>query len=154
MSQNDLWDLAQDQFLLTRFKEGDTYSEIAKKMSLLFVPRSKNAVLGRANRMGLSRPKPKRKPKEEKRKIEQIQNPMVRRTIKGLQQPPIAIIESVAPFKTLDISIMELNNNTCRAMTGKATYCGHKRAEDSKSYCGWHHDRYYARSIKVDYNVG
>lgn len=134
-----MWTLEEDNQLTWMFREGYTIKVISQKIS---TNRAEAGIRSRLEKLGLKRERPR--PPNWRKPVGELKN----------AKPPLVIKEAIAPFKTLDISIMELNNTTCRAMTGKATYCGHNRAEHSKSYCGWHHDRYYARSIKGDYNVG
>lgn len=75
----------------------------------------------------------------------------------SVQKPPVVIQELKAPFKTLDISILDLNSNTCHSVTGPDAYCGHQTIDKPHSkgkspYCEWHHKRYYTRSLKGNYN--
>lgn len=134
----EIWDKVQDDFLIARFCEKDTFSTIAQKMSLLFAPRSKNSIISRAKRLRLKRkPLPRvRKEKPEKQKIIQPIH------MKKLSQPkPPKPVEEM-PELDIGITIMELNSTTCRFMVAKHRYCGDtiEKRNNADMYCAHHRD--------------
>lgn len=129
------WKPEEDIELKTLFLEGITILEISNRIS---TNRNPAGIRSRLEKLGLKREKPR--PANWRKPIGDLKD----------VKPPLVIKEVKPPFVTLDISIMELTNHTCRAMTGDKVYCGHAA---NGSYCNWHHNRYYARSLKGDYNV-
>ena len=117
----------------------------AKEIGAL-VGKTKNAVIGKANRLGL----PMKKSKPGMRQARDITvKPKRVRAPSPPRREPIRIAPMVIePPVPVDggLHIMQLESHHCREITGYgypdllARYCGNEKKPDS-SYCPFHHDK-------------
>lgn len=111
--------------------------------------RSRNAVCGRAFRIGImkkggprfgaKRVEPRDAPPRVKPKRTVIRRRPVKRTAARLEFTAEAFAERIAAIQTLDVRMIDLKAEECRWPTVPCTesvwrFCGHPQAEDS-SYC-------------------
>lgn len=115
-----LWNQEDENKLKEYVSQGLTYLQISKLLK-----KTKNSVLGKANRLKLAYVVKKNKPKKDKKPyINPYQNYTPR-------------VFSDAP-KSLELTIEQLEKNNCRYIAGTdRRFCGHKKAEKS-SYCEYH----------------
>lgn len=98
---------------------------------------SRNTIVGKAFRLGIRAPaRPPKPPKPPS--IHAPRGP--RGLYKVKAKPPMPL----PPSETMGwrpIGIMELENNSCRWMTGEAVYCGDPTADllERRPYCAHHH---------------
>ena len=112
----------------------------AKEIGAL-VGKTKNAVIGKANRLGL----PMKKSKPRMKQARDIAPKAKRRTPfrKELIRIAPMVIEPPVPIDG-GLHIMNLESHSCREVVGYgypdllARYCGHQK-QDGSSYCGFHH---------------
>lgn len=133
------WTQQQDEIMLQMIKDGASYGDIAKAIG-----KSKNSVLGRANRtkMNLQHPKAVEFSRrgngkgrvDRKEHVYVMRNPapvsLVRRTIQSA--PPVD-----PPRRHLGITFADLDRHHCRYPLGEGeamTFCGQQKMPD-KSYC-------------------
>jgi GcrA cell cycle regulator len=122
--------------------DGHSASQIASQFGGI----SRNAVIGKVTRLGLKlgsgklMPKAEpvvraarvRKAKPDPVKIAELQDFMDR--------APPPVVESIPKPKSLDLTLMELERDSCRWPEGERaaiTFCGHI-SEQGKSYCAYH----------------
>jgi GcrA cell cycle regulator len=122
---------------LREFISAGSFQEIATMINQRFGTNySRNAVLGKANRLELksahAREKSGKRPKQEKRRRPKQEK---RRDIR----PRTAPVEAPAPIVPLGIGLLDLNDCDCHYPLGDRpyTYCGHPRVW-GKSYCAEH----------------
>ena len=149
------WATAHCDALREHFAKGLSYSQIAGAINAKFgTCYTRNAALGRAKRMGLSRPdrpgdspahfpmrpppaKPARLERPRERHVPEFMKPMP--VFQRIEQPKLRCVE-IAPRH---LSLVELEAGDCRYPYGgdeegeTITFCGHPRREGS-SYCGPH----------------
>lgn len=126
------WNEESIEILKTLWEEDDlSAKEIGQEIKM-----SKNAVIGKAHRLGLSRKTHAPRPRErgERTRTKVVRNGNVIRTI----QPKII---PLAPPTGLGIHIVDLEHEHCRAIVGTghdglARYCGSERrhATDYRGY--------------------
>lgn len=104
--------------------------------------RSKNSVIGRANRMGMKKGHayPTRVPKAVVRKA-RLKDAIWRKIVIKPEKVYETNIDTL-PF--IGVKIWDLEKHHCRFMKDPSTleYCGHQTKERS-SYCQHHHERIY-----------
>jgi len=149
------WATAHCDALREHFARGLSYSQIAGAINAKFgTCYTRNAALGRAKRMGLSRPdrpgdspahfpmrpppaKPARLERPRERHVPEFMKPMP--VFQRIEQPKLRCVE-IAPRH---LSLVELEAGDCRYPYGgdeegeTITFCGHPRREGS-SYCAPH----------------
>ena len=136
------WTLEQSDALTVLIENGDSYSVAAAKINIEFgTAYSRNAAIGRANRIGLaaSKPAPKgRKPRSYRTRIVRANsnsNAMHVVTLTERTAYKLRCVEIVPLNKTL----MDLEKNDCRYIPGDdRLYCGHP-AQEGSAYCTPHH---------------
>ena len=149
------WATAHCDALREHFAKGLSYSQIAGAINAKFgTCYTRNAALGRAKRMGLSRPdrpgappahfpmrpppaKPARLERPRERHVPEFMKPMP--VFERIVQPKLRCVEVVPRH----LSLVELEAGDCRYPYGgdeegeTITFCGHPRREGS-SYCAPH----------------
>ena len=97
--------------------------------------KTRNAIIGRAHRLGLRNIRPEPKPKLPRA-------PRIRGEVKARKSPTLKFLSPPVPVEPLNILFGDLQERHCREVVGKDGFqslsCGHSRIEDS-SYCRWHH---------------
>ena len=97
--------------------------------------KTKNAIIGRAHRLGLRNIRPEPKPKLPKA-------PRIRGEFKARKSPTLRFLSPPVPVEPLNILFGDLERHHCREIVGKDGFqslsCGHSKIEDS-SYCRFHH---------------
>jgi GcrA cell cycle regulator len=135
------WDADQIEVVRTEWPKNElSAAQIGAKIG-----KSRNAVIGKANRLGLVRPKPVRDPNRRIRPTRaknHTGDPMKKDKVK---QPYTPKIET--GFTGQPISIMELTEGRCKAPAGHGsdglmTYCG-DFTFDGKSFCEGHCALFY-----------
>jgi GcrA cell cycle regulator len=148
------WSPQHSEVLREYLARGMSFSAIAKALNARFnTSYSRNAALGRAKRMGLSKPSPPtnlptRWPRRRRGKAAGLQKPRERHApefitriprFKQTQAPKLRCVELVPRH----LSLLDLEASDCRYPYGgeadgeAITFCGHPRREDS-SYCTPH----------------
>ena len=113
---------------------GQSRGEVALAFSETYgVPISRNAVIGKATRLGIKAPP--RAPKPPKPPSLRPRGPYNPKAKSPTPLPPPERMGWRA------IGIMELQNNTCRWMTGEGAYCGDPTTDllGGRPYCAYHH---------------
>jgi GcrA cell cycle regulator len=145
------WAPAHSEALREFFVKGMSFSAIAGAINAKFnTSYTRNAVLGRATRMGLavtSQPQDRTKPPSitETSRILRIRE---RANTKPWRLPPVLEATETAPLRCAEIvprhlSLMGLERDDCRYPYGgdadgeAITFCGHRRRRGS-SYCAAH----------------
>jgi GcrA cell cycle regulator len=145
------WAPAHSEALREFFVKGMSFSAIAGAINAKFnTSYTRNAVLGRATRMGLaltSQPQDRTKPPSitETSRILRIRE---RANTKPWRLPPVLEATETAPLRCVDVvsrdlSLMDLERGDCRYPYGgdadgeAITFCGHRRRRGS-SYCTAH----------------
>lgn len=115
-----IWTKCQNEQLERLWKNGLSISKIASEMG-----RTRNQVIGRAHRMGLSVKYPRAPCKN---------------AFKQIRRAPNRIIATWAPIIGCEpVSIMDLKPHHCRWPIDGQGYCGRQRSEPT-SYCLEHND--------------
>lgn len=143
--KNSPWnDEARVAELLKLVASGLSAAEVAAAMGGGL---TRNAVLGRIHRMGLSKPinyRPKRKPRQQATNIGGRALKLIRRKTGGQPKLPVHDIpEPIAP-NSLELTILEIGTGQCRYPTRSDTpffFCGHATSpqRDGSPYCEFHH---------------
>jgi hypothetical protein len=155
-TQANLWTEEQIDILKAEWEKGSTGSVIGN-----LIGKSRNAVIGKANRLKLSQraprngytiPLPSQKKREYRRRVRKVVD-MVISTKKAT--PPRFYAAAVPLTNKAPIQIMGLNASTCHAIVGRgpdglATYCGDFTFAD-KPYCEGHCALYYQLPKARDY---
>lgn len=132
------WTEPVNERYLVLFHEDHTHSEIAAKLNAEFGTKfTRNACLGRKNRLGLSRDsdrgtvKVKRQPAPPRDRTVRVRRGHAEPVVKR----PVLICVALAP---LNIPLLELTDDHCRFPCDDIMfYCGHPKKEGS-SYCFAH----------------
>lgn len=139
---NSPWDDESTIFAKERWEQGDTATEIASELHLKGYKITRNAVIGKMHRMNIKQPPRAKSPKPPR-------NQPRKRTLIPPTDPraktklPTIIKTKILNPNNPGISIMELDNTTCRAIVrdgtpnALATYCG-EDVKPGKSYCEPH----------------
>ena len=111
-------------------------SRIAEQINELFgLALTKNAVIGRANRLGLPSVRPAPRPKLPKA-------PRIAGEYKARKAPAKVFVSPPVPVEPMNILFSDLHPFHCREIVGQDGFeslsCGHPKIENS-SYCRWHH---------------
>lgn len=115
-----MWTKQQEVLLAKYISEGHTYRQIA-----IIMRKSKNSVLGKANRLKL--PYLAKKEKEEVCKLAVVKRPVYKHIVNHPDAPP-----------SRNLTVAELEKDDCRFIAGEdRLFCGHKIVEGS-SYCAHH----------------
>jgi GcrA cell cycle regulator len=141
------------EVLKQKHSEGLSAAEIANAIGTV----SRNAVLGKIHRLGLSAPRIKQLSKLEEARRDRIKRrapwlPLPSNLPPRLQtpvaeevqpvEPPIALPLSVSP-----VTLTQLNDTHCRAVVGDDRYCGDACGVNfvgqRSPYCQPHHRMYY-----------
>ncbi len=144
------WNEERIQVLTELWEQGFTAKQIAERLGGVI---SRNAVIGKATRLGIKQPPRHLSPKAPRnRPRKKVLVPATHRqainwgvtTVRSTNKQTAT--QDVAP-KPRCIDIMELNGDTCRAVVGRntkglATYCG-DRVMIGKSFCPGHCAQYY-----------
>ena len=140
------WLEEEDNLIKELYGLGVRTSEIAKRLN----GRTKNAVIGRIHRMGISGGRPAKPPKP-KRKPMNRSHPFRHRPPAPAPQPQVIELPPLPPPPPvgLGISLTELRSGLCKDVMslsggddGLATYCGTETPE-GKSFCQYHASIYY-----------
>lgn len=147
---NNRWRSEEDALLRELWTQDNiSATEIAAKLT---PPRSKNAVVGRAHRLGLPKKRPSRyhaptnagQPRPRRVRTKYI-------TIPDLPMLPLAPPVVPCSHNPLRVSLLDVKSGQCRAIIESsaatiATYCGHDFPIDRKfSYCDYHMSVYMRR---------
>ena len=135
------WTAEQDDELRRYRSEGYSYSQIAFALDAGY---SRNAVIGRLHRLGLTDPKAIRRtgtrPSNPTPRVKRARSTKFRpddvRILQSPEYPNLRCVE-VTPR---NIGLLDLEPNDCRYPYGDGpyTFCGHPKIEGS-SYCGAHY---------------
>jgi GcrA cell cycle regulator len=138
----DNWTAEEKSILIEHWDSNKSAQEISNMLGT----KSRNAVIGKAHRLGLASRK-KASPPRNPTKVPKVANDNTEpkmakiRTIKA--KPPTKLSAEVPlPTGQHPITIMELTSNTCRAIVGRgsnglATYCG-EEVFPGKVWCPGH----------------
>lgn len=136
-----VWTDEQSEAIREFVAEGLTYREVTEQINALFgASFSRNAVIGRAKRIGLTSP-PKPPPKHPRRVKRDPSLPKYAR--RAPAQPTITsrhVIEMrCAEIEPLHLTLLDLESNDCRWPYGdrQITFCGHPIL--CGSYCSAHY---------------
>jgi len=138
MPEGLFWTEQEDQVLVRLWE-----TTAAKEIGAL-VGKTKNAVIGKANRLGLPHKKAAPKMKQHR---EPTQKRPSRARMPVIRKQPMAIVPE-APVNGGGLHIMELKQHHCREVVGYgypdllARYCGHPKKTGS-SFCPGHHAKNY-----------
>jgi GcrA cell cycle regulator len=138
-----IWGDEENNLLLDLFKDpaGMSYGVIAARMSDKFgVTFSRDAVIGRANRLGLQ---------AKGRSINLTTSPVIRRerTPRPTKVSPSVERLRCVELVPLNLTLADLPENGCRYIAGDDyLYCGHPR-QDKSSYCTPHHHLVWVKPI-------
>ncbi len=132
------WTVEREDYLRFLLADaGKSCSQIARMMDV-----SRNAIIGKANRMGLAKRERGRRPDPKPEKIVERKKYVRPISVALIQHTPVAIV-------ALDggVPLLLLRHHHCRALVGKgedglATFCGQHKAPVG-SYCPGHALRYY-----------
>lgn len=142
MRENIPWRLCEDVLLKSMYLSGETMVEIARAINRNHgTHRTKNAVIGRADRLNL--PIRYTKIKEPEAKPEKPQRIRYKYHNDGNKPAPAPI-----PVNNGNgITILELTNISCRYITDdtKKLYCGNITSRVGGSYCQRHNDICYQK---------
>jgi len=140
---NQTWTDENIEILRELWREGFSGAQIAKRIGGV----SRNAVIGKAHRIGLSTHvnavvERERKPAAQKKKNASKAKARVKAVFPfhapAEESPPI--VESIRMPRSLELTLMELDKSSCRWPSGARapfTFCGHDVAE-GKPYCAYH----------------
>lgn len=141
-TSKEYWTAEQVEILRREWANDLSCRDISK-----LVLKSRNAVIGKARRLGLARkftmpPRPE-KPEEAKPKKKHVRKKKV--------APPTPIVEHGPLGNKEPIGLMELRAHTCRAPVGydeegRVTYCGHFNFP-GKPFCPEHCRMFYTREV-------
>lgn len=150
--ENFDWNPESIEQLKKLWDEGHSTSSIAVQMS---IP-TKNAVVGKANRLGLKPRKKKTPPRAASivRSRETRKSPFVKPLLASIPAPQLPSRSLEAPKGTL-IPFMKMTYRTCRSVEGHemvgphrmALYCNNPKA-DEQSFCPYHQSIYYRQDVK------
>ncbi len=108
--------------------------------------RTKNAIIGRARRLGLERLS--RAPKLQRERVRKP--PRIDGEHKERKAPVKVFVSPPVPVVPLNILFGDLQHHHCREVVGQDAWeslsCGHQRTENS-SYCRWHHAVNYTTPV-------
>lgn len=147
MSTNIPWTTEEDDALRRLWASGLSASGVAKAMAEEgFLPRSRNAVIGRCHRADL----PRRLESTKQRCYSKKAAPRTRKLdpiVRLKPLPSIPFVEKVDMIEPLNIPLDELEFGRCHEVTltnewGKPRYCGHDAHVGSR-FCAGHHARNY-----------
>ena len=120
-----LWDDTTISLLSDMWRQGLTGSEIGHRIGC-----SRNAAIGKANRLNLS-PRQARE-KVAKRKVPLYKNPAPKKPVVAKSTP--AVVIPAAPH--LPVALEDLERHHCRWINDDRTYCGNQK--ERGSYCSGH----------------
>lgn len=155
MFRADVWTTARLEELKFLWARGDSASMIANVLTTPEMAFSRNAVIGKARRLGLDQrrkialPGGERKPEKERVARTRKAAPdlkAIAQVTQIINRPPPPVIECIPAPKSFELTLMELELHNCRWPTGERehiTFCGH-RIEDGRPYCAYH--------VKLAYN--
>ncbi len=137
------WTAEQDDTLKAMWKLGSDTIEIAEATG-----RKKNAVIGRAHRLGLGqhltfiKKETKRRERREKPKLIVMRH----RVVPPIEEPTPLVIDSIG------VPFMSIKDSQCHSVIGSgddglAQYCGNPVKEGSWC-CGPHYRRYYYKPMR------
>lgn len=142
MAPSTLWTPAADSLLARLWREGVSASAIARKLEGLRPGTTRNAVIGRANRLRLSQhssapawaPKSKRTANEKSKRVAARPIKQAPSATKLREPPP----PPSAPHP-LNLNLLQLTASTCRWPYGQNpyTFCG-ATVVDGGPYCAFH----------------
>lgn len=135
--KNDNWTQKQDEVLISLYGKVSS-REVSEKTG-----RSRNAVIGRAQRLGLKFPKkePKPKPQPKPRKIRVVKS-------KPIPKPQRKVEVTMTEKTQNPIHLIDLKDNQCRQVIGdprNGMFCGCV-VRNGSSYCNNHHRINYVKS--------
>lgn len=117
-----IWTEEEENRLRDYIAQGMSYYQVSLVMN-----KSKNSVLGKANRLQLTYEAAKKRKKSKPRVKKVAFKP----------EPYVAPVLLNAPV-SLKLKVFDLEKQHCRYIEGNdRTFCGHKKIEDS-SYCEYH----------------
>lgn len=128
------WTESRIEFARARWEAGDTAAAIARALCGV----TRNAVIGKLNRLGVFRDTPVRSPGRRAANPNKIKGARLARTYESKRMekplPP-------APIAPLNIPFLDREPYQCRAITDPTRFaqkvCGHPTHEGSV-YCQWH----------------
>lgn len=150
MATGEEWTASQTEMLTTMVAEGTSATAISKAVEEIGPKHSRNAVIGKAYRLGLIFPVTAQRNREQAardRSLELRRQHYLEREAKKLKPPPIV-------EEPLNISLLELDLHGCKWPSGEKEafrFCGRKRLQRMVNgavvegpYCERHHARAYA----------
>ena len=132
---SEFWTDARVADMRRWLAEGWSSRQIAEKIGCGC---SRNAVIGKANRLGLAKP------------TQSSRTRAARSSAKATVSPKRLKPGPAGPVEVIGLNVLELNGRTCKWPlwahdgTGERVFCG-ARAELGKVYCEAHHERAYTR---------
>lgn len=129
------WTQKQDAILISLYGKVSSH-EVSEKIG-----RSRNAIIGRAQRLGLKFPKKEPKPKPEPK-------PRVKRIVKQKPVKKRKVEVTMTEKPSMPIHLIDLKDNQCRQVIGdpkNGMFCG-KVVKNGSSYCNHHHNINHIKS--------
>lgn len=149
LERSDIWSEGHIDILKIEWAKGTTGSQIG-----LIINKSRNAIIGKANRMKLGRRSPrnhtvsKKGPTNGEVRVKKPRAPVTAISIINRKAWAPRFLPAAVPLTTkAPIGIMELNDGTCHAIVGHGTnglavYCGDFTFAE-KPFCEGHCAMYY-----------
>lgn len=139
------------------------YHEVGTRVLAEQLGRTRNMIIGRARRLGLSHARPRRTPEERmavalawndrrnaqrnaRRKVQRLDGPTANAAVPPKREGKVKPVDN--PPKQ-GVSLLDLEPHHCRSLLGYGTdslpiYCGITK-RDGSSYCYMHHSIYHMR---------
>lgn len=146
------WTEAEDKAIREGRDNGLTSSQIAFDIN-----RTRNAILGRAFRLGLSRGSEYHRMQSTKANRAKFEHRSSPRPLRAKVEPKPTPTHKARPEpslapESLNLTCEELQPNSCRYIAGDpkdgGTYCGHRKKVGS-SFCAYHHSIVWVRPERM-----
>lgn len=138
------WTKEEDELLTKLCAEQDTLSY--RQIGVSFPDRSKNSLIGRAQRLGIVKKQRAQVVTIKRKPVEKFAKPRMDKPIPG-RITPMVITANVAPPDSRALS--ELGHNACRWSYDDFSFCGKERKRGA--YCAEHGDLVYVAIKPITY---